>query len=39
MIDGRNDNRGLNAAAEYDQTRDWSYQNARHGEALVPPVV
>jgi hypothetical protein len=26
MIDGRNDNRGVNADGQYDQTRDWFYQ-------------
>lgn len=35
MIDGRNDNRGVNAAGEYDQTRDWFYQNVRLKDALV----
>ena len=29
MIDGRNDNRGVNADGQYDQTRDWFYQNVR----------
>jgi hypothetical protein len=29
MIDGRNDNRGVNADGRYDQTRDWFYQNVR----------
>jgi enterochelin esterase-like enzyme len=35
MIDGRNDNRGVNANGQYDQTRDWFYQNVRLKEALV----
>jgi enterochelin esterase family protein len=35
MIDGRNDNRGVNADGQYDQTRDWFYQNVRLKEALV----
>ena len=35
MIDGRNDNRGLNADDEYDPTRDWFYQNVRLKDALV----
>jgi enterochelin esterase family protein len=35
MIDGRNDNRGLNASDEYDETRDWFYQNVRLKDALV----
>jgi enterochelin esterase family protein len=35
MIDGRNDNRGLNADGKYDQTRDWFYQNVRLKDALV----
>jgi enterochelin esterase family protein len=35
MIDGRNDNRGLNAAGQYDPTRDWFYQNVRLKDALV----
>ena len=34
MIDGRNDNRGLNDD-EYDITRDWFYQNVRLKDALV----
>jgi enterochelin esterase family protein len=28
MIDGRNDNRGVNAAGTYDPTRDWFYQTS-----------
>lgn len=35
MIDGRNDNRGLNDDDEYDETRDWFYQNVRLKDALV----
>ena len=36
MIDGRNDNRGVNAAdGKYDPTRDWFYQNVRLKDALV----
>lgn len=35
MIDGRNDNRGVNASGPYDQTRDWFYQNVRLKDALV----
>jgi len=35
MIDGRNDNRGLNADGKYDPTRDWFYQNVRLKDALV----
>jgi enterochelin esterase family protein len=43
MIDGRNDNRGtstplgagVNAGGQYDQTRDWFYQNVRLKDALV----
>ena len=34
MIDGRNDNRGLRDD-EYDETRDWFYQNVRLKDALV----
>src|SRR6185436_9504677 len=34
MIDGRNDNRGTNAAGEYDPHRDWFLQNVRLMEAL-----
>ena len=34
MIDGRNDNRG-ERDGQYDQTRDWFYQNVRLKEALV----
>jgi enterochelin esterase family protein len=35
MIDGRNDNRGVNADGQYDATRDWFYQNVRLKDALV----
>jgi enterochelin esterase-like enzyme len=35
MIDGRNDNRGLNADGAYDPARDWFYQNVRLKDALV----
>jgi len=35
MIDGRNDNRGLNADGQYDPKRDWFYQNVRLKDALV----
>ena len=35
MIDGRNDNRGINADGAYDPTRDWFYQNVRLKDALV----
>jgi enterochelin esterase family protein len=35
MIDGRNDNRGLNAKGEYDPHRDWFMQNVRLMEALT----
>ena len=31
MIDGRNDNRGLNDKGEYDPTRDWFSQNVQDG--------
>src|SRR5215471_14374175 len=34
MIDGRNDNRGV-TNGQYDQTRDWFYQNVRLKDALV----
>jgi enterochelin esterase-like enzyme len=34
MIDGRNDNRGLNAQGAYDPNRDWFLQNVRLMEAL-----
>jgi enterochelin esterase family protein len=35
MIDGRNDNRGVNAEGQYDATRDWFYQNVRLKDALM----
>jgi enterochelin esterase-like enzyme len=35
MIDGRNDNRGLNDKGEYDTNRDWFYQNVRLMQALT----
>ena len=35
LQDGRNDNRALGANGNYDQTRDWFYQNVRLMEALV----
>jgi enterochelin esterase family protein len=35
MIDGRNDNRGLNDDGEYDDARDWFYQNVRLKDALI----
>ena len=35
MQDGRNDNRALNANGNYDETRDWFYQNVRLMEALT----
>jgi enterochelin esterase family protein len=35
MIDGRNDNRGLNDKGEYDPNRDWFYQNVRLMQALT----
>jgi enterochelin esterase family protein len=35
MQDGRNDNRALNANGNYDQTRDWFYQNVRLMQALT----
>jgi len=35
MIDGRNDNRGLNADGQYDPTRDWFFQNVRLKDALA----
>jgi enterochelin esterase family protein len=33
--DGRNDNRGLRRGGNYDQTRDWFYNNVRLVEALT----
>jgi enterochelin esterase family protein len=35
MIDGRNDNRGLDDDGSYDETRDWFYQNVRLKDSLV----
>jgi enterochelin esterase family protein len=35
MVDGRNDNRGLNDKGEYDPHRDWFMQNVRLMEALT----
>ena len=35
MVDGRNDNRGLRRGGQYDQTRDWFYQNVRLMQALT----
>ena len=35
MIDGRNDNRGINDKGEYDPHRDWFLQNVRLMEALT----
>jgi enterochelin esterase-like enzyme len=35
MIDGRNDNRGLNDKGEYDPHRDWFMQNVRLMQALT----
>jgi len=34
MQDGRNDNRGIGRNGNYDQTRDWFFQNVRLMEAL-----
>ena len=34
LQDGRNDNRALSANGNYDQTRDWFFQNVRMMEAL-----
>lgn len=33
--DGRNDSRGLRRGGEYDETRDWFYQNVRLMKALT----
>ena len=33
--DGRNDNRGQRRGGQYDQTRDWFYQNVRLVEAMT----
>ena len=35
MVDGRNDNRGINDKGEYDPHRDWFLQNVRLMEALT----
>ena len=35
LVDGRNDNRGLLVDDNYDQTRDWFYQNVRLQRALT----
>ena len=35
LCDGRNDNRGLRRNGDYDQTRDWFYQNVRLMKALT----
>jgi len=35
LVDGRNDNRGLQADGVYDQDRDWFYQNVRMQQALT----
>ncbi len=35
MIDGRNDNRGLNDKGEYDPHRDWFAQNVKMVDALT----
>jgi enterochelin esterase family protein len=35
LCDGRNDNRGLRANGEYDEKRDWFYQNVRLMKALT----
>jgi enterochelin esterase family protein len=34
LQDGRNDNRGVGRSGNYDQTRDWFFQNVRLMEAL-----
>ena len=34
MQDGRNDNRGIGRGGNYDETRDWFFQNVRLTEAL-----
>jgi enterochelin esterase-like enzyme len=33
--DGRNDNRGVNKEGNYDETRDWFFQNVRLVEAMT----
>jgi enterochelin esterase-like enzyme len=35
LCDGRNDNRGLGRGGQYDEKRDWFYQNVRLKDALV----
>jgi enterochelin esterase family protein len=35
LQDGRNDNRGVRGQGDYDQTRDWFYQNVRLMQALT----
>ena len=35
LCDGRNDNRGFGRGGEYDQDRDWFYQNVRLMKALT----
>ncbi|CAN5285015.1 hypothetical protein BH11PLA2_BH11PLA2_10280 [soil metagenome] len=35
LCDGRNDNRGLGRNGEYDEKRDWFYQNVRLMKALT----
>ncbi len=34
LVDGRNDNRGQRQNGEYDEKRDWFYQNVRMQQAL-----
>jgi enterochelin esterase family protein len=35
LCDGRNDNRGIGRGGEYDETRDWFFQNVRLMKALT----
>ena len=35
LQDGRNDNRGVGRDGDYDETRDWFYQNVRLMKALT----
>ena len=35
LCDGRNDNRGIGRGGQYDQERDWFYQNVRLMKALT----
>jgi enterochelin esterase-like enzyme len=35
LVDGRNDNRGMKPNGQYDQTRDWFYQNVQMEKALT----